>query len=205
MGGKHDGSSGRVCRAFPPGARIEANEIAAADGVSPTPVRNALKRLAGAGFIVSHSNEGFFAPSCTEQGLRDLYDCCAELLGLAIRRAARARRRAKPVAIEDDDADEETALRTERILFAVMSICANRRLLAIFSDVSLRLRPARLLEGRWIAHRNAELNRIAGVLERRDFEELDRLIGAYYRRRLRYVSKIVACMQERNDYRMDGA
>lgn len=192
--------------AIPPGARIEANEIAAADGVSPTPVRNALNRLAGAGFIVSHPNEGFFVPLCSEQDLRDLYDCCATLLGLAIARAANARTLSKTAAIQDAFADGSIELQTETAFREIMSLCGNKRLCGALADVSHRLRPVRVLEGEWIAHREAELRRIQHALEAIELSELDRLIGAYHRRRIRLVPRIVARMQDcETQLAMDGA
>lgn len=183
-----------VSGAIPPGARIEANEIAASDGVSPTPVRNALYRLAGAGFIVSQANEGFFAPLHSEQELRDLYDSCAALLGLAITRAANAR--PLPAASFDRALTEECIeLRTESAFQEIMALCANNRLCRAFADASLQLRPFRLLEGEWIANRNAELRRILLAFEALDLSELDRLVTAYHRRRIRLIARIIARMQ----------
>jgi len=189
---------GRVLSgAIPPGARIDANEIAAADGVSPTPVRNALYRLAGAGLLVSQSNEGFFVPLCSEQDLRDLYDCCAALLGLAIARAENVRPPLKPAAVTDSSADGGIELRTEVAFREIMSLCANKRLCGALADVSLRLRPVRVLEGEWIANRGAELRRIQHALEAVELSELDRLLNAYHRRRIRLASRIIARMQDR--------
>lgn len=184
--------------AIPPGARIEANEIAAEDGVSPTPVRNALNRLAGAGFIVSHSNEGFFAPLHSEQELRDLYDSCSVLLSIAITRAANAR---TPSTIDSQNvpADASVELKTESAFRDIMAFCANKRLCGALGDASLHLRPIRRLEGEWIGNRDAELRRILRAFSALELSELDRLIDAYHRRRIRLVAKIVARMQDRRE------
>lgn len=182
--------------ALPPGARIDANEIAAADGISPTPVRHALNRLVGAGFLVSQSNEGFFVPACAEQDLRDLYDCCAALLALAVARAANAQRRAKRTAITDTNVDGGIVLQTEAAFHAIMSVCANKRLRDTFADVNIRLRPVRILESDWIANQRAELRRIRQAYEACEFAELDRLVRAYHRRRIRLAPMIVARMRE---------
>lgn len=192
--------------AIPPGARVDANEIAAADGISPTPVRNALNRLVGAGLLVSHSNEGFFVPYCTEQDLRDLYDSSAALLGLAIARSANARTLSKTVPAQDAIADGSIELRTETAFRQIMSLCANRRLCGALADISLRLRPVRLLEGEWIANRDAELRRILHAFEAPDLSELNRLINAYYGRRIRLAPRIIARMQDRETlFAIDGA
>ena len=148
--------------AIPPGARVDANELAAASGVSPTPVRNALNRLAGAGLLVSHSNEGFFVPLWSEQDLRDLYDCSAALLGLAIARAASARTSSKAITVQDTLTDEGVELRTEATFRKIMSLCVNKRLRAVLVDISLRLRPVRVLEGEWIANRTVSISECEG-------------------------------------------
>lgn len=183
--------------AFAPGDRIDVNEIAAADGVSPTPVRNALYRLAGAGLLVSHSNEGFFVPHCSEQDLRDLYDGSSALLGIAIGKASHARTPPKRTALNPVRADESIEVRTEAALGEIMFLCANRRLCGAFADIALRLRPFRPLEEDWIANREAELRRILRAYETFEFSALDRLIDAYHRRRIRLVARIIARRQDR--------
>lgn len=183
--------------AIAPGTRIEANEIAVADGVSPTPVRNALNRLVGAGILVSQSNEGFFVPHCTERDLRDLYDCSAALLGLAIARAANAQTQSKAITAEDAVASDGIELRTDAMFRKIMSLCANKRLLGMLADISLRLRPVRLLEGEWIANRGVELQRLQHALGAFELSELDRLVSAYHRRRIRLAPRIIARMQDR--------
>jgi len=182
--------------AFAPGERIDVNEIAAADGVSPTPVRNALYRLAGAGLLVSHSNEGFFAPRWLEGDVRDFYDCSSALLGVAVARAPNAKTRSTFPAIHNADGDECVELRTEFAFREIMLFCANRRLCAMFADVRIRLRPFRLLEREWIANREAELRRIMDAHETADFTELGRLIDVYHRRRIRFAPKLVSQMYD---------
>ena len=176
---------------FASGARIEANDIANAERVSPTPVRNALNRLVGAGYLVSHSNEGFYAPLLTEQDLRDLYDCCAALLGLAISRAPRRQKRAH-ASIEIEAADIDVPLRTERVFLNIMALSGNRSLYRLFEHASSRLRPVRAVEASWIGDREKELARIRVALEARNLEDLAQHINAYHRRRLRYVARVIA-------------
>ncbi|MEQ8179157.1 MAG: GntR family transcriptional regulator [Amphiplicatus sp.] len=183
---------------FSPGARIDVNEIAAVDGVSPTPVRNALNRLVGAGLLVSHSNEGFFAPILSEQDLRDLYDSSGALLGLAIARGANARPPPKPAAVDHAYADETIERRAEEAFRDIMRLCGNAMLCAALADISLRLRPARVRESDVIVNLGAELRRILRAYEAADFTELDRLIGAYHRRRIRLAPKIHAQMRHRD-------
>ncbi|HRX39120.1 MAG TPA: hypothetical protein P5072_06770, partial [Parvularculaceae bacterium] len=77
--------------------------------------------------------------------------------------------------------------------------CANKRLCGALGDASLHLRPIRRLEGEWIGNRDAELRRILRAFSALELSELDRLIDAYHRRRIRLVAKIVARMQDRRE------
>jgi len=180
--------------AFAPGTRIDANVIAAIEHVSPTPVRCALHRLAGAGFLVSHAKEGFFTPRCMEQDLREAYDCCAALLEIAISRAEKQRAPKVRKNISQADGKEALALQTEKCFREIMALCANSRLLEMFDRVNLQLRPARLMEDRWIANGDGELRRIERAFQLLVFADLKKRVGAYHRRRQRFVAKIVAQM-----------
>lgn len=179
-----------------PGARVDANVIAEESGVSPTPVRNALNRLVGAGLLVSQSNEGFFVPLCTEQDLRDLHNCCAEMLGLAIAGAVNSRKRTMATAMDDVKDSADIVIRTETTFYTIMSLCSNRYMRRVFADINARLRPARRLEGNWIANQHSELLRINKACEASDLADLAQRIDAYHRRRVRLAPKIVAHMHE---------
>nr|GGH94615.1 GntR family transcriptional regulator [Aquisalinus luteolus] len=183
--------------AFSPGSRIDVNEIAARDGVSPTPVRNALNRLVGAGLIVSQSNEGFFAPYLSEQELREFYDASAALLGLAIARGPGAKK--SPAPSPTTPAHEEHTLRqrTEAAFLEIMHLGNNGRLSAALADIALRLRPVRAHESALIANGEAELRRILQAHGACDYTELDRLIGAYHRRRIRLAPKLLTRLHHR--------
>lgn len=181
-----------------PGARIDANEIASADGVSPTPVRNALNRLVGAGLLVSRSNEGFFVPLCTEQDLRETYDASSVLLGLAISGAADARKRSKAPIPNNSKTKDGVVAETEAVFRTIMGFCSNTRLQHMFDDVNIRLRPARNIERGLIGNKSAEIRKIGSACQALDFEELERLIAAYHRKRLRCVARIVSLMNRRD-------
>lgn len=190
--------------AFAPGDRIDVNAIAASDGMSPTPVRNALYRLAGAGLLISQSNEGFFVPHCSEQDLRDLYDGSTALLGIAIGRASYGRTPPKRRSLDAVRSGDCVEMRSEAAFQDIMFLCANKRLRLAFADVALRLRPFRPLEKELIANREIELRRILGAYEKVDYSELGRLIDAYHRRRIRLAPKLIARMQQRDSGAVTG-
>lgn len=68
---------------FKPGERVNEVELAARLGVSRTPVREALNRLARDGFMTFVPNRGFYARDITPEGVQELYE-----LRAAIERAA---------------------------------------------------------------------------------------------------------------------
>ncbi|CAM5575016.1 hypothetical protein ATER59S_04964 [Aquamicrobium terrae] len=57
-----------------PGERINEVKLATNLGVSRTPVREALNRLASEGFVSLTPNRGFFVRSLSTEGLLDLYE-----------------------------------------------------------------------------------------------------------------------------------
>ena len=70
---------------FAPGARLEAIRLSDELGVSMTPVRDVLHRLAGERLVEASSREGFHVPRFTEAALRDLYEWNSALLSMAVR------------------------------------------------------------------------------------------------------------------------
>lgn len=59
---------------FPPGERIYLEPIAETLGVSTTPVREAMNRLAERDLVIKAENKGFFAMTLSEARLRGHYD-----------------------------------------------------------------------------------------------------------------------------------
>ncbi|MBU9833713.1 MULTISPECIES: GntR family transcriptional regulator [Rahnella] len=59
---------------FRPGERVNEVELAAQLGVSRTPVREALNRLAKDGFMNFVPNRGFYSRDLTPEGVRELYE-----------------------------------------------------------------------------------------------------------------------------------
>ncbi|CAK9886152.1 MAG: HTH-type transcriptional repressor RspR [Candidatus Erwinia impunctatus] len=59
---------------FKPGGRVSEFEPGAQLGVSRTPVREALNRLAKDGFMRVVPNRGFYSRDLTPEGVRELYE-----------------------------------------------------------------------------------------------------------------------------------
>ena len=72
---------------FPPGERINEVALALELGVSRTPVREALNRLARDGFVRFVPNRGFLARDLTPELVRDLYELRAAIEVASVRLA----------------------------------------------------------------------------------------------------------------------
>lgn len=131
--------------AFAPGHRLEANRIAAEIGVSMTPVRDALNRLAGEQLVEASSGEGFHVPRLDEGDLRDLYEWNSILAVLAARSA-----RAIPAtaAVEEAMAGGSLPEATAAMFGLMAASVPNRELRMAIARASDRLHPYRIAEPR---------------------------------------------------------
>ncbi|MFA5963756.1 MAG: GntR family transcriptional regulator [Sphingomonas sp.] len=173
---------------FAPGMRLEAIRLADELGVSMTPVRDVLHRLAGERLVEASSREGFHVPRFTEAALRDLYEWNSALLVMA----ARTKR---PGAEEAPIAPLwEVPAGAERIaaLFARIAAAApNREIGDAIAAASDRLHPFRIIEQRI-------LERVEGELEQLITRGSDQphAIRRFHLRRMRAVP---ALLRERGE------
>src|SRR5919205_2279212 len=58
-----------------PGTRLRPEDLAVTLGLSPTPVKHALARLAGEGLVVHRAGLGPFVAEPTVEEILELYDC----------------------------------------------------------------------------------------------------------------------------------
>ena len=78
-----------VSGALKPGERLPIEDLAAATGMSPMPIREALRRLDGVGLVENIPHRGARVADLAIHDLRDVYDSRLMLEVSAIRRAAR--------------------------------------------------------------------------------------------------------------------
>jgi len=82
---------------FTPGARLSESELSDACGVSRTPVREALRRLALEYFVRIEPNRGAFVIDWSREDIMDMFEMRSMVEGLAARKAAE---RASPEQIQ---------------------------------------------------------------------------------------------------------
>jgi GntR family carbon starvation induced transcriptional regulator len=78
---------GIISGAFPPGEKLRMVTLKAELNIGPTPIREALSRLATTGLIQAIDNKGFRVKPISEEEARDLYSTFAEIEQIALRSA----------------------------------------------------------------------------------------------------------------------
>ncbi len=147
---------GSLCEAlmmgrFEPGQALTVRGLAEAFGVSPTPVREALQRLAASGALAAEPNRFYRVPTITPERIQDLRRIRAALEGLAaeqaaeritkaeIQRLARANDRMVK-AIERQDAKVYLAA-NEEFHFTIYEAAGSETLLQIIHGLWLSIGP----------------------------------------------------------------
>jgi DNA-binding transcriptional regulator YhcF (GntR family) len=126
-----------------PGSKITPKEVAEGLKLSPTPVREALSRLAGEGLLEERRGDGFFVPELTAADISVLYRLSEQLLLLA-QGATRARHRDARLPDARQGADP---VRAVEVLFGGwVSESSSRVTIEAYRTVTLRLAPVRRRE-----------------------------------------------------------
>ncbi len=123
-----------------PGAPLVINDLATLLGVSPTPVREALARLAGEGLVVERRGLGFFAAELDAAELMGLFDLEALFAAEAVRRSTLG----EMTALADRLA--EAPPQAAAVFAAVIAMAGDPVLRAAHDRVAGRLAPVRRLE-----------------------------------------------------------
>ncbi|GAB5470368.1 MAG: GntR family transcriptional regulator [Rhodospirillales bacterium] len=137
---------------FEPGQALTVRGLAEAFGVSPTPVREALQRLAAAGALAAEPNRFYRVPTITQEKIQDLRRVRAALEGFAAEEAAKAIVRSDLQrleranvsmlkAIDRQDAKAYLAA-NERFHFTIYKAAQSETLLQIIHGLWLRVGPS---------------------------------------------------------------
>jgi DNA-binding GntR family transcriptional regulator len=163
---------------FAPGEQLRDGDLAAWLGVSRTPVREALLRLADAGLVVAKPGRSTTVSSLDMRAVRDARDVVAAMHEVAVREAVGSLTEADLEAMRDansrfrsaiEQGDVEAALRADDELHGVpVAVAANRAVIAVLDQFTCVLRRAERLrfssqEGRASLARHDELIRLCAA------------------------------------------
>lgn len=160
-------------------------------GVSRTPVREALGRLASEGFVERIPHRGFRVPAQSISRLTDLYPIVSALEFLAGRLAfphveeadlaeLRARNARLEAALEAGDVDAAIAA-NEAFHELISERSGNPQLSEMLSDLRSRLRPLERWYYSSAAHGEQSVREHASLIAALDTGELERALGIFER------------------------
>jgi len=177
--------------AYGQGQALTVNDLAAAFGVSATPVREALSRLAGEGLVEDRRGSGYFAWRVDVLGA--LGRSAAEPVGATNRRALAAPATGAPLAAGESPLDG--VVFWETLTARVAQEAGHRFLLDAQRRLADRLAPFRRMEAMVLLEDVDDLQRLADLLNRRAWTLLSVDILPFFARRRAAAAAIVDALR----------
>lgn len=174
---------------FGAGMPLVVTTLARELGLSPTPVREALARLAGEGVIDHWPGRGYFAPGLAATDILELYDYHQRLVLWAID---------APVAAGARIADHgEASLvdRLERVFAGAAGRSGNRVLIRAQRLASARLRPVRVVETAVAPVTFDEVERLEDLSGKEEGTGFREAVIRYHQGRMEVVASISAAIR----------
>lgn len=169
-------------RLWPEGQHVSVARCAEACSYSPTPVREAMARLAGEGLLDERRGLGYFVPRLGPVELSELYTVTQ---GIAISLVNEPVVHPGTIA----RADGGFQLDSGAILLALAGQRANSLLCLIAANLDARLAPVRQAEATMF-DLAAEAIQFLALLEKPDHRPLQRFVNSYYNRRRKVALEI---------------
>jgi DNA-binding GntR family transcriptional regulator len=187
-----------LAQALVPGQLLQIGVLADELGVSTTPVREALTRLAAERLIMSVPKRGFFARTPSEDDILGLYSVNQTILDAAVARWPEKEAVQPPGAAVASAADipvqersaEQLARQTEELFLQIATRSGVGEFAEIVHNMNDRLHHARLLECEIVADVFGEVGRIGELAAAQDRVQLRLAIKAYHEERMRAAAAI---------------
>lgn len=180
-----------------PGQLLQIGVLADELGVSTTPVREALTRLAAERLIMSVPKRGFFARTPSEDDILGLYSVNQTILDAAVARWPEKEAAQLPAAgasvVEiplQERSAEQLARQTEELFLQIATRSGVAEFAEIIRNMNDRLHHARVLECELVADVFAETERLAGLVAAQERAQLRPAIKAYHEERMRAAAAI---------------
>ncbi len=179
--------------AYRPGAPIVIQDEARRLAISPTPVREALARLAGEGLVEDRHGEGYVARSMDAGALADLYALHELYVLAALARTLNAPWVQTAWPSSPGPAGPSSPAHMTHALFSmIVSRCGNGALWRAHERTSVQLAPARLAEAVLFADHGIELALLKTALGQGDVAQKKASVRAYHQRRRIAVGALAA-------------
>ena len=172
------------------GMPLAATAVAEELGLSPTPVREALARLAGEGIIEHRPGRGYFAPSPSSSDIVELYDLHRRLTLWAL---TGFKRHDVWSVIDRTGAPQD---RVERLFTQLVEVSGHGALIRAHRSMAARLRPIRTIEDRVAPLSLEVVDRMEGLLSEVRFDLLVQEIEAYHNERIVHAQPVFAMMRK---------
>lgn len=188
---------------FPPGERIYLEPIAEALGVSTTPVREALNRLAERDLVIKAENKGFYALTLCEARLSGHYELTRLLLTLGLEELSLEVRRELPNQVAFAElvnrlnrrviADPAVLARyTAEVFRALAALIGNSAVILAIDRANDHLFYVRTQECRSIERVQDELRHFCELLLSARTEDLVTAVNVYHDKRITLLSTLLA-------------
>lgn len=174
---------------FGAGMPLVVTTLARELGLSPTPVREALARLAGEGVIDHWPGRGYFAPGMAASDIVELYDYHQRLILWAID---------APVSSGGLSVEQEEASlldRIERVFAGAAGRSGNRILIRAQRLASIRLRPVRAVETTVAPVTLDEVERLEDLSGNEETTGFREAVIRYHEGRIEMVASISAAVR----------
>lgn len=180
-----------------PGQLLQIGVLADELGVSTTPVREALTRLAAERMIMSVPKRGFFARTPSEDDILGLYSVNQTILDAAVARwperaveqSAVPAEASKDIPVQERSA-EQLARQTGELFLQIAARSGVGEFVEIVHNMNDRLHHARVLECEIVAGVFVEVARIGELVAAHDRAQLRQALKAYHDQRVQQVAAI---------------
>jgi len=172
------------------GMPLVTTAVAEELGLSPTPVREALSRLAGEGIIEHRPGRGYFALSPSSSDIIELYDLHQRLALWALSRSSREDAR---FGIEKTSVPQE---RIERLFAHLTEISGHGALIRAHRRTVAQLRPIRAVEERVAPLAPEVVDHLEQLLCERRTDLLVAAVEAYHSERSVHAQPVFALMRK---------
>ncbi len=179
---------------FAPSERLDPYQLAPELATSPTPVREALHRLAGERLVESWQQEGFRQPHIIEPAIRDLYEWSGELMHVVLRAASNAV--IGPDLIRTPDPPDYTA-RVAEMFLTIAQLSPNHEHRHAVTSLNERCALFRAAEVRVLADAEDDATVVEAALAEARWSDAGRALDQFHRRRLRVVGAIAGMLRSR--------